>query len=99
MKQIQTLKLLRSHDVEGTGCNLDPGQRTNTVFSCISSTFGRSSFKLCTCRCIAHIMEKVLGNISCELDLKVKVTEQILYFLVNASPQPLDVTASNFVGA
>ena len=38
----------------------------------------------------------VLGNISCDLDPKVKVKE--LYFLINAlSPNPLDVATSNFV--
>ena len=31
-------------------------------------------------------MEMVLGNISCDLDPKVKVKGQILNFLVNASP-------------
>ena len=39
---------------------------------------------------------KVLGNISCDLDPKVK--GQIMYSLVNASPpKPLDVATSNFV--
>ena len=38
----------------------------------------------------------VLGNISCDLDPKVK--GQIIYFLVNAlSPKPLDVATSNCV--
>ena len=31
-------------------------------------------------------MERVLTNISCDLDPKVKVKGQILNFLVNASP-------------
>ena len=45
-------------------------------------------------------MLRVLGNISCELDLKVKVKGQILNFLVNASPpKPFDVVTSNSVGA
>ena len=45
----------------------------------------------------------VLGNISCDLDPKdidprVKVKGQIMYFFANAlSPKPLDVTSSNFV--
>ena len=37
-------------------------------------------------------MERVLGNISCDLDPKVKVKGQIMYFLVNVSPpKRLDV--------
>ena len=42
----------------------------------------------------------ILGNISCDLDPKVKGKGQIMYFLVNASlPKPLDVecTGQNFV--
>ena len=40
----------------------------------------------------------VLGNISCDLDPKVKVKGQILYFLVIASPpKPLDVATLNFI--
>ena len=31
-------------------------------------------------------MLRVLGNISCDLDHKVKVKDQIMYFLVNVSP-------------
>ena len=31
-------------------------------------------------------MERVLGNILCDLDIGVKVKGQIKYFLVNASP-------------
>ena len=31
-------------------------------------------------------MLRVLGNISCDFDPKVKVKGQIRYFLVNASP-------------
>ena len=31
-------------------------------------------------------MLRVLGIISCDLDLKVKVKDQIMYFLVNVSP-------------
>ena len=43
-------------------------------------------------------MQRVLGNILCNLDPLVKVKGQIMYFLVNASPsKPLDITASNFV--
>ena len=43
-------------------------------------------------------MKWVLGNILCDLDPKVKVEDQILYFLVNASPKPLDITTLNFAG-
>ena len=40
----------------------------------------------------------VLGNISCDLDPKVKVKGQIMYFLVNVfPPKRLDVATSNFV--
>ena len=43
-------------------------------------------------------MKRVLGNISCDLDPKVKVKGQMLYFLVNVSPpKRLDVATSNFV--
>ena len=43
-------------------------------------------------------MSRVLGNISCDLDPKVKVKGQILYFLVNVSPpKQLYVATSNFV--
>ena len=52
-------------------------------------------------------MLRVLGNILCDLqylifdlDLEVKVKDQILNFLVNASPpKAFDVVASNTVGA
>ena len=43
-------------------------------------------------------MLRVLGNISCDIDPKVKVKDQIFYFLVNVSfPKRLDVATSNFV--
>ena len=43
-------------------------------------------------------MLRVLGNISCDIDPKVKVKDQIIYFLVNVSlPKRLDVASSNFV--
>ena len=43
-------------------------------------------------------MQRVLGNILCDLDPKVKVKGQIVYFLVNtSSPKPFDVATSNFV--
>ena len=43
-------------------------------------------------------MLRVLGNILCDLDPKVKVKDQIMYFLVNVSLlKGLDVTTSNFV--
>ena len=43
---------------------------------------------------------EILGNISCDLDPKVKEKSQIMYFLVNASPpKPFDVVTSNSVGA
>ena len=45
-------------------------------------------------------MYKVLGNVSCDLDPKVKVKDQISNFLVNASPpKAFDVVTSNSVGA
>ena len=41
-------------------------------------------------------MKRVLGNILCDLDPKVK--GRIIYFLVNVSPpKRLDVATSNFV--
>ena len=42
-------------------------------------------------------MLRVLGNILCDLDPKVKVKDQIMYFLVNVSPKGLDLATSNFV--
>ena len=43
-------------------------------------------------------MKRVLGNILCDLDPKVKVKGQILNFLVNVSPPNwLDLATSNFV--
>ena len=43
-------------------------------------------------------MSRVLGDISC--DLKVKVKGQIMYFLENASPHNvLEVATSNFACA
>ena len=43
-------------------------------------------------------MLRVLGNILCDLDPKVKVKDQIMYFLVNVSPpKGLDEATSNFV--
>ena len=45
-------------------------------------------------------MFRVLGDILCDLDPKVKVKGQILYFLVNASPHKLlEVATSNFACA
>ena len=44
-------------------------------------------------------MYRLLGNISCYLDPKIKVKDQIKYFLVNVSPKWLDVATSNFAGA
>ena len=43
-------------------------------------------------------MQRVLGNISCDLHAKVK--GQIMYFLVNlSSPKLLGIATSNFAGA
>ena len=45
-------------------------------------------------------MLRVLGHISCDLDPKVKVKGQILYFLVIVSPpKAFDVVTSNSVDA
>ena len=39
----------------------------------------------------------VMGNVLCDLNSKVEVKGQVLYFLANAStPKPLDVATSNF---
>ena len=44
-------------------------------------------------------MLSVLGNVLCGLGPKVKVKDQIMYFLVNASPPKLlEVATSNFAG-
>ena len=43
-------------------------------------------------------MLRVLGNILCDLDPKVKVKDLIMYFLENVSPpKRLDLATSNFV--
>ena len=45
-------------------------------------------------------MSRVLGDVLCDLDPKVKVKGQIMYFLVNTSPPELLETAtSNFACA
>ena len=45
------------------------------------------------------MMERVLGHVTYDLDPKVKVKGQIMYFLVNTSPQKLlEVATSNFAG-
>ena len=42
----------------------------------------------------------VLGDVLCDLDPKVKVKGQIMYFIVNASPNKLlEVAISNFACA
>ena len=44
------------------------------------------------------MMLRVLGNILCDIDPKVKVKDQIMYFLVNVSPRKgLDEATSNCV--
>ena len=43
-------------------------------------------------------MKRVLGNVSCDPDSKVKVKGQMMYFLVIASLSPLDVATSNYAG-
>ena len=45
-------------------------------------------------------MSRVLGDVSCDLDPKVKVKGQIMYFLEIASPHnDLEVATSNFACA
>ena len=45
-------------------------------------------------------MSRVLGDVSCDLDPKVKVKDQIMFFLENASPNNvLEVATSNFACA
>ena len=45
-------------------------------------------------------MSRVLGDVSCDLDPRVKVKGQIMYFLVNTSPHKLmEVATSNFICA
>ena len=47
-----------------------------------------------------HDLYILLGNILCDLDCKVKVKGQIMYFDVIAStPYPLVVATSKFAGA
>ena len=42
-------------------------------------------------------MLRVLGNILCDPDPKIKIKDQIMYFLVNVSPSKgLDLAISNF---
>ena len=66
--QLQTLQLHRSHDVEDKAlCDLDIGSGLNQVF--LVNAFppklldSFSSFKVC--RCIGHMMKRILGNVSC----------------------------------
>ena len=45
-------------------------------------------------------MSRVLGDVSCDLDPKVKVKGQIMYFTENASPHYVfEVATSNFASA
>ena len=45
-------------------------------------------------------MSRVLGDVLCDLDPKVKVKGQIMYFLITASPHKLlEVATSNFACA
>ena len=44
-------------------------------------------------------MPRVLGDNFCDLDPKVKVEGQIMYFLVNASHKLLEVAAANLACA
>ena len=44
-------------------------------------------------------MSRVLGDVLCDLDPKVKVKGQTMYFLENASPHVLEVATSNFACA
>ena len=45
-----------------------------------------------------RVLSNILCDLDCDLDPKVNVTGQKLYFLVNAStPQPLDVATSYFL--
>ena len=41
------------------------------------------------------MISRVLGDVLCDLDPKIKVKGQIMYFLVNASPHKLLVVASS----
>ena len=43
------------------------------------------------------MMKRVLDNILCDLDFGVKVKDQIMYVLVNASPKRVEVGTSHFV--
>ena len=45
------------------------------------------------------MMQRVLSNISCDLDPKIKIKGQILNFLVNASLKAFGIVTSNSVGA
>ena len=53
--------------LDNISCDLDPygGQKSNTILSC--KTVGCNNYKLC------RYTDQILGNISSELDSKVKV--------------------------
>ena len=63
-------QVLRSTDKEGAGQHF-VGSRSNNVLSC------KCISNLKFCRCIGHMIWRVLDNILYDL---------IMYFLVNASP-------------
>ena len=45
-------------------------------------------------------MYRVLGSISCDIDPKVNIKDQIVHVIVNVSPQkPSHVATLNFAGA
>ena len=63
---------------------------------CISSnTVGHCSLKVC----IGHRSHDVDGGRNIMCDFNAIVEDQIMYFLVTASPKPFDIATSNFAGA
>ena len=82
----------------GTGQHLVLGDWSDDVFSCkciFSWTVGLSNFKLCSGK--GHMLKRVLGNISCDLD--PKVNGQMMYLFVNASsPKLFDIATLKFAG-
>ena len=74
------------------------------IFLPLTFTCGQGDTKHCLvpstlCDLRTYIMWRELGNVSSDLETKVNVKGQIMYFLVNASPKRLYVTTPNLTGA
>ena len=74
-----TLYMHRSNDVEGTydiSCDLDPKAKVKGHMYFLVDSSPHKLLEVATSKfymCIGHMMLRVLGNTSCDLDVGVKV--------------------------